>query len=957
MRRFSLKFLTKDMYELFKRDQERRGVSGDRTPDNLSKPSSLNNSTEKWTKSGSLKQKSSRRNPLSLSHESLVMLVEDPMQQKLSSANSVNSIVNHVGKSTELDEVDRVASWAVSFDKLLNDTIGIVVFTDFLKKEFSEENIEFWKTCEDYKTIMNSNFRKSKAQEIYDKYISVRASDAVNVDSVARKEVESQLDNPTVQIFDGAQHQIFQLMKQDKYSRFLKSDLYKSYMMDEMEGKPLVIPDTGPQDKNKLLDKANDKDSKKKGKGKENDENKRRRSLLPWKQKSKKQGKGEDKKSKKETKDINANTTQQTSNEPVPIVTTTKDVVKVEVPATIAEEEPEQPRFCRVIMPDGSTTVVGTKQGQTINYILGKLCEKRGFNIASVDVFLLGNEKPLNLNEDISTLGSKEVTIERRVLFRMDLPNKKSIGVKAKPNRLIKDVFKPILHKYGYKIDTIDVHLSGQTDTLCLDNLVSTIDSQRVIILNQVPTENLAKSCEHHGLHTSSTRPPLPNKFTSKYGHLGLTNTVNNNNNIKTDAQTLEIITNEIFGSVMLDKSDQLLSHNFDELGILDPESSPKVMITEVPPPRLNMEPYNPGTMQQEVAEATTKEPGKMVKSRQKVTFDLKKNTVRRPQDDDEGALCEHLKRAQNLSLDDQRGVTHKNELELPDFLLGNSSKEDNSPISSRNSAPASLGHDKSTVSTPAKRSCDLLSEIDNYIESINENFAAYTRESTPKRPNATLQQRDTRTPISSSDKSFSEDGILPSPQDAEDLFQGHSSSDDVDFDNPELTEKSLTDIGFSYSHNKYLSKSRNFLNQRRKNDINYSPVSVHLKGPPLASPEMLSPNQTLRNELLNQSDLSNGTISNSPSVSPYESDSSLDKENIGKFVPNSSRVQRSSRHTQLHSPSITGDEGDTFLSTIDTDSKLTQSSTAPLTHTVITKPHQFISTNSTLHTDEVTYV
>lgn len=90
-----------------------------------------------------------------------------------------------------------------------------------------------------------------------------------------------------------------------------------------------------------------------------------------------------------------------------------------------------------------------------------------------------------------------------------------------------------------------------------------------------------AKSSEHHGLVVSSARPPLPNKFTSKYGHLGLTNNVNNNN-YKTDAHTLELITNEIFGSVMLDKSDQLLAHNFDELGILDPESSPKVRSQEV---------------------------------------------------------------------------------------------------------------------------------------------------------------------------------------------------------------------------------------------------------------------------------------------------------------------------------------------------------------------------------------
>ena len=41
----------------------------------------------------------------------------------------------------------------------------------------------------------------------------------------------------------------------------------------------------------------------------------------------------------------------------------------------------------------------------------------------------------------------------------MDLANKKSIGVKAKPNRSVRDVFKPILNKYGFKIDNITVQL------------------------------------------------------------------------------------------------------------------------------------------------------------------------------------------------------------------------------------------------------------------------------------------------------------------------------------------------------------------------------------------------------------------------------------------------------------------------------------------------------------------
>ena len=68
--------------------------------------------------------------------QSLVVLDQDPVQQKLSSANSVNSIVNHVAKSIEQEEVGRVAAWAVSFDKLLKDPIGNSVFTVSIYSSF-----------------------------------------------------------------------------------------------------------------------------------------------------------------------------------------------------------------------------------------------------------------------------------------------------------------------------------------------------------------------------------------------------------------------------------------------------------------------------------------------------------------------------------------------------------------------------------------------------------------------------------------------------------------------------------------------------------------------------------------------------------------------------------------------------------------------------------------------------
>lgn len=54
---------------------------------------------------------------------------QEPVQQKLSSANSVNSIVSHVNKTIEQEEVGRVAGWAVRFEKLLQDSVGIKVFT------------------------------------------------------------------------------------------------------------------------------------------------------------------------------------------------------------------------------------------------------------------------------------------------------------------------------------------------------------------------------------------------------------------------------------------------------------------------------------------------------------------------------------------------------------------------------------------------------------------------------------------------------------------------------------------------------------------------------------------------------------------------------------------------------------------------------------------------------------
>ena len=61
-------------------------------------------------------------------------------------------------------------------------------------------------------------------------------------------------------------------------------------------------------------------------------------------------------------------------------------------------------------------------------------------------MFAAGSDKPLDLSGDCAELlGCTEVRVEPRVLFRLELPSKKSIGVKAKPAKVIRDVLGPIL--------------------------------------------------------------------------------------------------------------------------------------------------------------------------------------------------------------------------------------------------------------------------------------------------------------------------------------------------------------------------------------------------------------------------------------------------------------------------------------------------------------------------------
>lgn len=94
-----------------------------------------------------------------------------------------------------------VQVWGNSFEKLLEDPAGLHTFAEFLKKEFSAENIYFWTACERYRRITDTAERTKQANEIFSKHLANGANEPVNVDSKARTLAQERLNYAEQDLF------------------------------------------------------------------------------------------------------------------------------------------------------------------------------------------------------------------------------------------------------------------------------------------------------------------------------------------------------------------------------------------------------------------------------------------------------------------------------------------------------------------------------------------------------------------------------------------------------------------------------------------------------------------------------------------------------------------------------------------------------------------------------------
>ncbi|KAK2706206.1 regulator of G-protein signaling loco-like isoform X2 [Artemia franciscana] len=627
----------------------------------------------------------------------------------------------------------RVAVWTQSFEKLLEDTAGLHTFAEFLKKEFSHENIYFWAACERYRSLFAtstaSQQRTRQARLIYDKHLAPGATDPVNIDGPARQQAQDGLDRPTVDLFAQAQKQVYNLMKFDCYPRFLKSALFREVMQADECGKPIPFPGDSSMDTDLRLQFSTEEDENRnshdhKAELKKSDSDageRRRRSLIHWVKRDRSRAKSRERsesESRRKNKDRLLKT-KQTEEDGVSIrsdltgsqvslptcvpkddkVATSRESLVIPSgkfqKGTIAEgEQQDECKLCRIRLPDDSTTVVPLQSGESVRNIVSKLLERRGLKYTAFDVHVLETGAMVDVTYDSSVLGCKEVRVEQRSLVHVDLPGGKNISIKAKPERILSDLLKSVLHKYGLKLDLVTIARISNKELVNMKLPVSSLDGQRIY----VQTKDLTKVSDLGGTLKMTRRSPA-----------------------------LDEITNKVFEELLKGKSEEPSFIDFECASNKGCRPNER---------RLAFIPHLDGVLKSH--------------SQQSLKDLMPPPGTRPPQKkqgrDHETALYEGLKRAQRSRLEDQRGTEINSE--LPDFLRKKTSNE--FPLDGRASEPI-FGSRREVISAPRLSSALAVPSVQPLHDTSD--FQEFTSQGI--------------------DRSFSTDGLLPNHSEAERYFGG----------------------------------------------------------------------------------------------------------------------------------------------------------------------------------------
>nr|XP_045250522.1 regulator of G-protein signaling 14 isoform X2 [Macaca fascicularis] len=348
-------------------------------------------------------------------------------------------------------EEQPVASWALSFERLLQDPLGLAYFTEFLKKEFSAENVTFWKACERFQQIPASDTQQlaQEARNIYQEFLSSQALSPVNIDRQAWLG-EEVLAEPRPDMFRAQQLQIFNLMKFDSYARFVKSPLYRECLLAEAEGRPLREPGSsrlGSPDATRKKPK-----------------------LKPGKS--------------------------------LPLGVEELGQPPVEGPGG----RPLRKSFRREL--GGTANAALRRESQ------GSLNSSASLDLGFLAFVSSKSEKALVLDQDCTVLADQEVRLENRITFELELTAlDRVVRISAKPNKRLQEALQPILEKHGLSPLQVVLHRPGEKEPLDLGKLVSSVAAQR-LVLDTFPGVKISKARDKSPCRSQGCPPRTQDKAT-----------------------------------------------------------------------------------------------------------------------------------------------------------------------------------------------------------------------------------------------------------------------------------------------------------------------------------------------------------------------------------------------------------------------------------------------------------
>ncbi|XP_064336201.1 regulator of G-protein signaling 14 isoform X3 [Camelus dromedarius] len=415
-------------------------------------------------------------------------------------------------------EEQPVASWGLSFERLLQDPLGLAYFTEFLKKEFSAENVTFWKACERFQQIPASDTQQlaQEARNIYQEFLSSQALSPVNIDRQAWLG-EEVLAEPRPDMFREQQLQIFNLMKFDSYARFVKSPLYRECLLAEAEGRPLREPGSarlGSPDATRKKPKL--KPGKSLPLGVEElgqlppAEGPGGR---PLRKSFRRELGGSAANSLRRESQGSLNSSASLDLGFLAFASSKSESHRKSLGSSEGESESRPGKYCCVYLPDGTASLALARPGLSIRGMLAGICEKRGLSLPDIKVYLVGNEqKALVLDQDCTVLADQEVRLENRITFELELAAlERVVRISAKPTKQLQEALQPILAKHGLSPQQVALHRPGEKQPLDLGKLVSSVAAQR-LVLDTLPGVKIPEAGDTPPCRSQGGQPRIQDK-------------------------------------------------------------------------------------------------------------------------------------------------------------------------------------------------------------------------------------------------------------------------------------------------------------------------------------------------------------------------------------------------------------------------------------------------------------